>query len=99
VTSIAVLVPLKPDAHEKARRLVEDGPPFPLVGSGLTAHEVFLTPYEAVFVFDGPNARDAVETLLGEADVWSAATAWRDFIAAKPYVAEPAFSWHGSSDS
>lgn len=94
MTSLAVLVPLKPDAYSNARRLVEQGPPFALEDSGLIAHEVFLTPYEAVFVFDGPDVRAQVEMLLGEADVWAAATAWRDCIAAKPYVAEPVFSWH-----
>jgi hypothetical protein len=93
VNSIAVLVPLRPDAYDSARLLVEQGPPFELADSGLTAHHVYLTPYEAVFVFDGPHAREAVESIVGDAEVWAAATAWRDCIAAKPYLAEPAFSW------
>jgi hypothetical protein len=99
VTSVAVLVPLKPGAFERAHALVEEGPPFALEDTGLTAHHVYLTPYEAVFVFDGPSARDAVEALVGEADVWAAATAWRDCLAAKPYVAEPAFAWRLHSEA
>jgi hypothetical protein len=94
VTSVAVLVPLKPDRYETARALVEQGPPFPLEESGLVAHAVYLTPYEAVFVFEGPSARDIVERLVGEANIWEAAAAWRGCIAAKPYLAEPAFAWH-----
>jgi hypothetical protein len=99
VTSVAVVAPLKPGAHEQARALVDEGPPFALEESGLTSHHVYLTPYEVVFVFDGPHAREVIEALVGEADVWAAATAWRNCLAAKPYVAEPAFAWRAGLDS
>jgi hypothetical protein len=47
-----------------------------------------------VFVFEGPDARAAVEHLVGDAEVWQAATAWRDCLAGKPRVADIAFAWH-----
>ena len=60
---------------------------------------MYLTDHEAVFVFEGPDAREAVERVLGEADVWQAATAWRAILASKPRLAETVFSWQrGSGD-
>ena len=44
-------------------------------------------------MFEGPEARSAVERLVGDAEVWQAATAWRDCLAGKPRVAETAFAW------
>lgn len=93
MSRVAVVVPIRPGAYETARRLVADGPPFALEETPLEAHTIFLTEAEAVFVFDGPEARAAVEHVLGDAEVWAAATAWRECLAGKPRVAETAFAW------
>jgi hypothetical protein len=93
VSRVAVVVPLRPDAVETARRLIADGPPFELEGSPLEGHCIHLTDHEAVFVFEGPEAREVVERMVGEAGVWEAATAWRACLSGKPRVAETAFSW------
>jgi hypothetical protein len=93
VSRVAVVVPLRPEALETARRLVDDGPPFDLAETPLEAHFVFLSGCEAVFVFEGPEARSIVETLVGEADVWAAATAWRGCLDGKPRIAEAAYAW------
>jgi len=99
MSRIAVVVPLRPGAHETARQLIEDGPPFNLDDTPLVEHCIFLTDQEAVFVFEGPEAREAVERVLGEVDVWQAATAWRAILASKPRLAETVFSWRrGSPD-
>jgi len=99
MSRIAVVVPLRPGAHEAARQLIGDGPPFNLDETPLVEHCIFLTDHEAVFVFEGPEAREAVERVLGEADVWQAATAWRAILASKPRLAETVFTWRrGSPD-
>jgi hypothetical protein len=93
MTTVAVVAPLKYGSQAEARRLIESGPPFDPERSPLVRHEVFLTGDEAIFVFEGPNARDAVEQLLGEASVWKAAVAWRRCLAGRPRVAEHAYEW------
>ena len=93
MSRVAVVVPLKPGAFERAERLIREGPPFRLEDTPLHGHCVHLTEHEAVFVFEGPDAHAIVENIVGEADVWSAATEWRGLLAGNPRVAETAFSW------
>jgi hypothetical protein len=96
MSRVAVVVPLRPEAVETARGLIEEGPPFDLEGTRLESHCIYLTQQEAVFVFDGPEAREVVERVVGEAGVWEAATAWRACLAGKPRVAETVFAWRRS---
>jgi len=93
MSRVAVVVPLRPDAVDTARRLVQDGPPFGLAETSLESHYVYFTDHEAVFVFEGPEARSIVERLVGEAEVWAAASVWRGLIDAKPRVAETLYAW------
>jgi len=93
MSRVAVVVPIKPGSYESARMLVEHGPPFRLEDTPLEGHCVYLTEHEAVFVFEGPEARAAVERLVGDSEVWKAATEWRECLAGKPRVAETAFAW------
>jgi hypothetical protein len=60
--------------RDYARLLIEQGPPFDLTQTALASHEVFLTDREAVFVFEGTAAKEAVERLSGEPGVWRSAT-------------------------
>jgi hypothetical protein len=89
----AVVVPLVPGAHEAARALLEQGPPFDLEQSGLERHEVFLTPDEVVFVFESRVGAEAWEPLLADPKLWERAAAWRDHIAGPPRIAESAYFW------
>jgi hypothetical protein len=93
MSRVAVVVPLRPAAHERAVELIEAGPPFPVADSPLDEHCVYLTEHEALFVFEGPQAREVIEELIGEANVWEAATAWRELLDGKPRVAEALFEW------
>jgi len=96
MSRIAVVVPLRRGGRESARQLIEAGPPFQLDDTPLVEHCVYLTDHEGVVVFEGPEAREAVERVLGEADVWQAATAWRAILASKPRLAETIFTWQRS---
>ncbi len=90
---VVVVAPLAEGAREVARMLLEAGPPFDPSEVGLRTHEVFLTEHEAIFVFEGTDAGKVVEELVGRAEVWEAATAWRGWLADRPRVAESAYSW------
>ena len=94
MSRVAVVVPLRAGSRDTAKQLIEAGPPFQIDDTPLVEHCVYLTEHEAVFVFEGPDAREAVEHVLGEADVWQAATAWRAILASKPRLAETVFTWH-----
>jgi hypothetical protein len=93
VTTIAVIAPLKYGVQAEARGLIASGPPFDPERTPLVRHEVFLTGDEVVFVFEGPNARLAVEQLIGESSIWQAALAWRRCLAGRPRIAEHAYEW------
>jgi hypothetical protein len=93
VTRTVVVAPLKPGARAQARELVESGPPFDLAETELTAHAVYLTDGEAVFVFEGPAPRREVERIVGDPGVWRSARAWQACLAGRPRLADEAFSW------
>lgn len=99
MSRLVVVAPLREGAREAARLLVEAGPPFDPAEANLTTHEVYLTDHEVVFVFEGDDAKAAVEALLGEAGVVKAATAWRDCLAGRPRLAERAFGWAADATS
>jgi hypothetical protein len=87
-----VVLPLKEGALEHARELAAKGPPFDPAATGLTRHRLLLTSHEAIFEFEAAN-EGALEALLGQADLWAAAAAWRDLIAGPPRLAEVAYAW------
>jgi hypothetical protein len=91
---MTVILPIKPEAHDAVRALLEGGPPFdPKQMDGLDRHEVFLTQQEAIFLFDSQLGADALATLVAEPDLWQAAAAWREHIAGPPRIAEDVYSW------
>jgi len=91
---VIVIVPLKPESHASVRRLLQQGPPFdPGAIEGLDRHQVFLTPDEAVFVFESHVAADALAPLLADPKLWEAAAAWGEYVAGAPRIAEEVFSW------
>lgn len=91
---VTIVVPLREGAAEQARRLAERGPPFDPSEALLTRHELLLTDQEAIFVFEA-DAGTALEGLIGQLDLWSAAVAWQDLIAGPPRLAEAAYTWEG----
>ena len=90
---IVVVAPLKEGGRDTARLLIEDGPPFDPAETRLTGHTVSLTDTEAIFVFEGPNVRQIVETLIGDAGVLRAAAAWRECLAGRPRIAVEVYAW------
>jgi hypothetical protein len=99
---LAVRVPLKPGCLSRARKLLAKGPPLQPASLGLSAHEVYLSESEAVFVFRGANVRAQVSQAARNPAVWRAGLAWQRCFAAPPQIvdpeelsldAEPAYRW------
>jgi hypothetical protein len=91
---VIVIVPLKPKSHASVSRLLKQGPPFdPGAIEGLDRHQVFLTPDEAVFLFESHLGADALAPLLADPKLWEAVSAWGEYVAGPPRIADEVFSW------
>ncbi len=93
MSRIVVVAALREGTRDTARLLIESGPPFDPETTPLLRHDVYLTDHEVVFVFEGPEAKRAVERLVGDPGVLRAAAAWRECLDGRPRIAEPAFAW------
>ena len=96
MSRLVVVAPLKPGAEARARELLDEGPPFDLEGSAFDAHEVFVTPQEVVFVFEG---NETLSLTAGDPGIWRAAKDWADCLDGRPRIARSAFSWKRDSAS
>jgi hypothetical protein len=94
---VAVVVPIRRGTAEAARRLVDEGPPFDIEGSGLERHHVFVSEREVVFFFEGDRATAAVEALSRSPRVLNAAVRWRGILGGRPRVAMQRFGWTHTS--
>ena len=97
MSTFVVVAPLRPAAREAARELLAQGPPFDPEGTALESHQVFLTDREAVFLFEGPDAKETVQKVTGDPGVWRAAARWRELLAGRPRIAESAYTWARSA--
>jgi hypothetical protein len=89
----AIVLPLRDGSHEAVRRLLDVGPPFRPERIGLDRHHVFLTPSEAVFVFESSQGPSVLEPLLAEPALWERASEWAQHLAGPPRIAESVYSW------
>ena len=91
---VVVVVPLRNGARKRAEELAAVGPPFDLGSAHLERHHMFVTDDEAIFIFEGHGARDALRRLLRNPRVVAAAARWRDCVAGPPRMADETFAWH-----
>jgi hypothetical protein len=89
----AVIVPLREGAHHAVRSLLAAGPPFDPDEIGLDRHDVYLTPSEAIFVFESRLGEKALEPLLEQPELWQSAAAWHAHVVGPPTIAEDVYSW------
>jgi hypothetical protein len=92
-TYFVVVVPIRPGTRDKARALLEDGPPFDPGSTDLASHAVFLTDREVVFLFEGGDPRSAVQALASDPALWRAAAGWHDVLAGRPRLASGLYAW------
>jgi hypothetical protein len=93
LSSLVVVVPLKPGAIDRARELLAAGPPFDLEESAFSRHTVHMTEREVIFVFEGEG--DSATLALGaeEPELLETASAWEELFAERPRIARLAFGW------
>lgn len=87
-----VVVPLEEGAIGRVRELASHGPPFDPAETPLIRHELFLTPREAIFVFEA-ESEEGLHALLAQLDIWAAAAAWGGLVAGPPRLADIAYAW------
>jgi hypothetical protein len=91
----AVVLPIRPRAAERIRRLIAEGPPFDPAAFGLDRHRVYLTEREAIFFFEGPDVARTAGQLAAIPSVWQAAAAWAGCLSGQPRVAVEEYAWIG----
>lgn len=84
---------LRPGARERARALIEHGPPFALDETPFDAHEVFLSNTAIVFVFERRGERRPLHLSGDDPAVLRALSAWDELLDEAPLPAETVFSW------
>ena len=87
---IDLSVPLRPNAQQRVRELIAQGPPFDPAALKLRRHQVLLGPDEVIFAFEGPQIRQTLERTLTQPSLWKAGLAWRRCIAGPPRIGTPA---------
>lgn len=85
---IAVVAPLKYGSQAGVRALLAAGSPFDADLTRFLRREVFLSGDEAIFLFEGPGARKAVQQLLRELPAPRVADGWSRCLAGRPRIAE-----------
>jgi len=93
---LAIVARLKPGKEQEAAKLIAQGPPFEIGGSGLERHTVYLSAGEVVFVFEGHEVEWIVDGMIEDPFRWTISAAfagWRDLVEGEPRIARPAFSW------
>ena len=98
---IAVVASLKPGMEERARTLLDSGPPFDPVAAGLVRHTVYLSTDEVVFVFEGPEVERRMHELVtapSQSELTNALDEWRDVVEAPARIARLAFAWRRAAE-
>jgi hypothetical protein len=90
--NLAVVLPIKPGARDRAQDLLRRGPPFDPHEACLERHQAFVTEDEVVFLFEA-DAQEAVERLADHAALWQAVSGWTALVAGPPRLAEGVYSW------
>ena len=93
---VAIIARLKTGGEERARELVRAGAPFDLTDTGIVRHSVYVSPNEAVFVFEGHQVEWIIDQLIDEPfhyELHRALDQWREIVDGQPRVARQEFGW------
>jgi len=101
MAQVAIVVTLESGAEERARQLIEQGPPFDPTTSGFTRHTIFLSAGEVVFVFEGREVEWRLDELVDRpfSLVRDALEHWRPLVGGPPRLARVAYEWESNGDS
>jgi hypothetical protein len=93
VTRLVLVATLLPGTGEKAKSLLEAGPPFNPISVGLLRHFAFLSGSEVVFLFEGPEVEWTVDDLVNHPVVAAALEPWKKLADGTPRIAHELFAW------
>ena len=95
---VAVVAKLKPNSGDRARELIEHGPPFDPARLDLERHVVYVSDEQVVFVFEGARV-NTIARMVAEAGNAAAALAdWERILDGIPQVTREAYSWERTRD-
>jgi hypothetical protein len=97
VTRIAMIVPLADGAGDRARALIEAGPPVDPAAWAIEEQQVFVTDSEIAFVFETADG-GILERLGSGPTLWANAPEWREIATGTPHVALAGYSWSRPED-
>jgi hypothetical protein len=95
---VAVTARLRPGSEERARTLLEAGPPFDPARVGFTRHSVFLGPDLAVFVFEGERLGERLSGLINDPVRAAAFSSWAPLLAGRPRLAHETYYWDSTQE-
>jgi hypothetical protein len=93
---VAIIARLKKGSERRAGELFAAGPPFDLADTGLVRHSIYMSPSEAVFVFEGHEVEWILDGLINEPfryELQRAFDQWREIVDGPPRVARERFGW------
>jgi len=93
---VAIILRLKPGAHERAKDMLVQGPPFDVAATTFKSHSVYLSEAEAVFVFEGPDVEWELDDLTSDVfhpALQRAFDEWRELIQGGPQLAREVYFW------
>ena len=95
---LLVVVSLRPGTSAEVASLLRQGPPLPVGDGGLDRCSAFVSPREAVFLFEGPGVSPALEPAWSDVSRWTDGDRWRGLVDGPPRVAESIMSWQRAPD-
>jgi hypothetical protein len=93
---VAVIARLKEGSEQRAAELVAAGPPFDLADTGIVRHSIYISPSEAVFVFEGHEVEWILDELIDgpfHYELQRALDQWREIVEGLPRVARERYGW------
>jgi hypothetical protein len=99
---IAIVANLKPGTEERARKLLEGGPPFDVATAGATRHVVYASTSDVVFVFEGHGLERRLHGIVSapfESALTSALDQWRDVVDGPARIARAVYAWDAGAEA
>ena len=93
---VGIVARLKQGSEPRAAQLIAEGPPFDLAEIGLLAHDVYLSPGEVVFIFEGHDVEWIVDELIDspfQHELQTVLGLWRAIVEGAPHIAREQFEW------
>lgn len=96
---VAVIAKLKANTIERARELIEKGPPFDPEKLDFERHYVYLSDDHAIFVFEGARVNALVRMVAGSGTAAQALADWEPTLDGMPRLAREAYGWERTREA